>query len=741
MKLYYPIEVDLFRPYPLPIMEAQQNNIGRGAQVTLKANGAIIQPTNEGLTFWAKKPDGTVSYLAATLSGANVQLDFTNQMLAVPGMVQVEIRMTSGDSTSMTDISTPIFNVRVNPSNISDGAVESSNEFTALLKSLGEIEELKKNGLKGDAATIEIGTVAATEPGDAPAVTNSGTSQAAVFDFVLPRGEQGPNGEAATVEVGTVEATDPGGTPTIKNTGTSQNAVFDFTLPRGEQGPKGEPGAPGKEQIVFTAVSAFPETGDPSMLYIDNTVSPAIIYTWSGSAYVQVSADISTVMAMLATPFSETESYTAGKYVTYNGQYWRFTADKTSGTWDASKAEATNIGTELSVVNTKISNITPDDTAVDGKPWTSKHIVDMLCPPLKVSGNPVQCYPVSGYPLGITASWEPTQEGTGDPSPDNIRPIKGRDSVEVERCGENLILFPYSSGIQEKNGLVIEPQQNGSIVVNGTALETTYYIFEKNLEKRVPLNTVMALSGCPVGGDLKNGYYIGLYVAGKWNVDIGTGNTNVICNSRNIGSRIEITIIKGTVCDNLIFWPKLEIGDKITPYCKYQGDTTTLTLPETIYGGSVDAVTGEGELQYNKVNIRMENLNYNINISAMLGYASQNLLNDIQLPSSNSIAFDGVCDCLPTKPASEINSGAIGFGVSASGDIYLKAEGLDSAEAYAAKFPNGVNVCYKVEIPTSFSAAGSAPVKALSGVNTVLTDADSAEVTGREDLIHVIAGQ
>ena len=55
MKLYYPIEVDLFRPYPLPIMEAQQNNIGRGAQVTLKANGAIIQPTNEGLTFWAKK--------------------------------------------------------------------------------------------------------------------------------------------------------------------------------------------------------------------------------------------------------------------------------------------------------------------------------------------------------------------------------------------------------------------------------------------------------------------------------------------------------------------------------------------------------------------------------------------------------------------------------------------------------------------------------------------------------------
>lgn len=309
MKLYYPIEVDLFRPYPLPIMESQQNNIGRGAQVTLKANGAIIQPTNEGLTFWAKKPDGTVSYLAATLSGTNVQLDFTNQMLGVPGMVQVEIRMTSGDGADKTDISTPIFNVRVNPSNIDDTAPESTNEFNALVTALAEVEELKKNGLKGDAATIEIGTVTATEPGGAPAVTNSGTSQDAVFNFVLPRGQQGP---------------------------------------------KGDQGEPGQEQIVFAAASAFPATGDPAMLYVDNTVSPAIIYTWSGSTYVQVSADISTVMAMLATPFSETASYTAGKYVTYNGQYWRFTADKAAGAWDASKAEATNIGAELSALNAKM---------------------------------------------------------------------------------------------------------------------------------------------------------------------------------------------------------------------------------------------------------------------------------------------------------------------------------------------------------------------------------------------------
>lgn len=330
MRLYYPIDVDLYKPYPLPIMEAQQNNIGRGALVTLKANGAIIQPTNEGLSFWAKKPDGTVSFLAATLTGSNVQLDFTNQMLAVPGMVQVEIRLTAGSGANATDISTPIFSVRVNQSNINDDAPESTNEFTALVTALGEIEELKKNGLKGDpgeAATLEVGTVEASEPGSAPSVINSGTAQKAILNFILPRGQTGPEGPA------------------------------------------------GQTQIHFSAAAEFPAVGDGTMLYVDNTVSPAIIYTWTGNAYVQASADISTVMAMLATPFDPEQDYTAGQYVTYNKQYWKFTAVKSAGAWDASKAVATNVGTELSSVNAKI------------QPYIGECYIDFAMSPKPVYGG------------------------------------------------------------------------------------------------------------------------------------------------------------------------------------------------------------------------------------------------------------------------------------------------------------------------------------------------------------------
>lgn len=95
--------------------------------------------------------------------------------------------------------------------------------------------------------------------------------------------------------------------------------------------------------------------------------------------------------------------------------------------------------TELDSVEQQVKNITPDDSSIGEKPWSSKHIIDMLCPPLEESGNPVVCYPVAGYPLDVKAKWEPVQEGSGTPSPENIRPIKGRDSVKVERCGENLL--------------------------------------------------------------------------------------------------------------------------------------------------------------------------------------------------------------------------------------------------------------------------------------------------------------
>lgn len=316
-----------------------------------------------------------------------------------------------------------------------------------------------------------------------------------------------------------------------------------------------------------------------------------------------------------------------------------------------------------------------DTTVTESAPWSSKHIVDMLCPPLEETGNPVQCYPVAGYPLGCKVSWEPTQEGSGDPSPENVRPIKGRDSVTVERCGENLIKFPYFTSAANRNGLVITSQQDGSITVDGTATADTWHAINFALEKRLPMNTPLSLSGCPAGGSTRNSYYIGLYLGGKWFSDIGTGNTYIKFTTREISSRVEVSILKGTVCNDLTFYPKIEVGTTITPYSKYTGQTATLTLPRTIYGGTVDAVTGEGQETWKLID----------------SYAGENL---------------------PGKWISDR-------------DVY--ASGTTPT--------TGAQVACALAEPISFAVTGAQPIPALNGVNTILTDADSATVTGRADPI------
>ena len=55
------------------------------------------------------------------------------------------------------------------------------------------------------------------------------------------------------------------------------------------------------------------------------------------------------------------------------------------------------------------------------------------------------------------------------------------------------------------------------------------------------------------------------------------------------------------------------------------------------------------------------------------------------------------------------------------------------ADLYTAGTP--VQVAYALNDPVPFTATGAQPISALAGANTILTDADTVEVTGRADPI------
>lgn len=68
----------------------------------------------------------------------------------------------------------------------------------------GEKGEPGKDGLDGEgiAATIEVGTVTTGAAGTNASVTNVGTEQRAVLNFVIPRGDTGASGEQGSAGVG-----------------------------------------------------------------------------------------------------------------------------------------------------------------------------------------------------------------------------------------------------------------------------------------------------------------------------------------------------------------------------------------------------------------------------------------------------------------------------------------------------------------------------------------------------------
>lgn len=158
------------------------------------------------------------------------------------------------------------------------------------------------------------------------------------------------------------------------------------------------------------------------------------------------------------------------------------------------------------------------------------------------------------------------------------------------------------------------------------------------------------------------------------------------------------------------------------------GQTNALTLPDTVYGGEVDAVTGDGNN-----NTKVITLDGN-----ELKFSQSSIYFNLPMHSAPGILARGIICC------SHFNGKRFGvntnyeFCFMLASDIADLFANVDDLNAYlAAQKAAGtpVQIAYKLAEPIPFTATGAQPLPALAGVNTVLTDADSATVTGRADPI------
>lgn len=175
-----------------------------------------------------------------------------------------------------------------------------------------------------------------------------------------------------------------------------------------------------------------------------------------------------------------------------------------------------------------------------------------------------------------------------------------------------------------------------------------------------------------------------------------------------------------------------------TTYTPYIGQTNTLTLPETVYGGEVDAVTGDGQETWKTLTLNgTEKLGDNGIVASRK--QQQWALYKILEPYSGTFGISSHFD--NEKVSMEypfnfvrVSSTSIVFHVASDGP-FATIDGFKSYLAAQNAAGTPVQVCYKLTEPVPFTATGAQPIPALEGVNTALTDADSATVTGRADPI------
>lgn len=388
-----------------------------------------------------------------------------------------------------------------------------------------------------------------------------------------------------------------------------------------------------------------------------------------------------------------------------------------------------------------------DDTAVSAEnPWSSRKIIETLCPPLDVSGNPVTCDPVAGYPLGVVASWEPTQAGSGEPSPDNIRPISGRDAVSVERCGRNLIKPIWKS--KSESGISYIVNDDYSITIRGTATARSYIKFfdSKFGESLVDgTYTLCTLTNLPAGTSILVGHYDGTVYVGNI-AGISPGKNHVTFAAKGVHSLDAYIDTKaGATVDTTVYLMLVPGTTPPTTYTPYRGDTLDLALPSTIYGGTVDAVTGDGEHKWGLVTFDGSEAWTIGGLAADKRdwyYVSPKIVDAInEMPKSGN----EICSHYPHYDVSNNNTGKgcalvwSSFRVRWGDIIPANTDAWKSYLAAQAAAGTPVQVAYKLAEPVPFRATGNRPLLPIPGeTNTIMTDADSVSVTGRADPIRII---
>lgn len=281
-----------------------------------------------------------------------------------------------------------------------------------------------------------------------------------------------------------------------------------------------------------------------------------------------------TLAANFADEYSATSTYSAGDYAIYNNVLYQASQDITTAeSWEPGHWTRTTV----SAIKGEIEAELADQTAGSY--------------PTVTTSGPIASFPdgADNIPMkSVIAHIEPVQAGSGDPSPDNVRAISGWTAANISRMGKNMIA-PYAAS-QTKNGITFTVNPDNSITASGTATATT--VLYLSAYSDIWKEGQFVLSGCPNSGG--NGKYaLRMYGSGTvtYASDFGAGVTF----TGKAQLECAIVVWDNQTLENVIFQPMIRPASDTDPtFEPYTGETYTIQFGQTVYGGTLNPLTGQG---------------------------------------------------------------------------------------------------------------------------------------------------
>lgn len=204
----------------------------------------------------------------------------------------------------------------------------------------------------------------------------------------------------------------------------------------------------------------------------------------------------------------------------------------------------------------------------------------------EISGAPSYSVDAVDYPLlGLNLFGRSVQDGTPTPdAPVDIVSIGDSGSIDVKTCGKNLFdLSKCDWKTKELNGLSFTRNDNGEILVNGTATAATTVVFTSYGMQGKITSGQLILSGCPQTGVDSTVcrlqfYYISPTLGSKQLWQSNSNESPVTLPYDYTGYNCSIFINSGFTANNLVFKPMLRsatINDNT--FEPYKGNTASIT--------------------------------------------------------------------------------------------------------------------------------------------------------------------